>query len=66
MGKKRAAPQAKRAEDRHLSGFMVRLPAIYREKMLELKRKTRRPFTADIQIALNSYFRENGVEPPEM
>ena len=55
----------KNPKDQHKSGFMLRLPEVYREKLKELKRKTGRPFTVDAQWALNAYLKANGVEPPE-
>ncbi len=50
--------------DRHKSTFVVRLPEAYREVMKELKRKTRRPITAEVQIALDQHLKENGIKAP--
>ena len=59
MPKKKPTPK-----DQHKSGFMVRLPEAYREKLAELKRKTERPYTTDVRRALDDYLKANGVEPP--
>ncbi len=58
MSKKKAA------RDQHTSGFLVRLPEAYRPKLLELKRKTDRPITANVRRAVDKELRENGIEPP--
>lgn len=51
-------------KDQHKSGFMVRLPEAYREKLRELQAKTDRPFTSDVRRALDAYLTANGVAPP--
>jgi hypothetical protein len=51
--------------DRHRSGFMLRLPEIYRTQLRKLRAKTRRPMTTDIQIALEEYLEKNELWPPE-
>jgi hypothetical protein len=58
--KKKEQPQ----EDRHRSGFMLRLPEIYRTQLKKLREKTRRPMTTDIQIALEKYLADNDLWPP--
>jgi hypothetical protein len=59
------AKQAKEnGKDRHESGFMVRLPEVYREQLRKLQEKTRRPMTSDIQIALEEYLAKAGLWPP--
>lgn len=50
-----------RSIDRHVSGFLVRLPEPYRKALQELKRKTDRPFSAMVRRALDAYLKENGV-----
>lgn len=55
----------KRAKDQHKSGFMVRLPEVYRQKLAELRKKTDRPFTASVRRGLDRELKENGIEPPD-
>lgn len=55
----------KKTNDRHKSGFLVRLPEAYREKLHGLKEKTDRPVAAMIRRAVDAYLKENGVEPPK-
>ena len=42
-------------EDRHTSGFMVRLPEVYRTRLQPLCAQTWRTMTAEIQIALEEH-----------
>lgn len=55
----------KKRTDEHKSGFLVRLPEVYRGLLLELKQQTDRPITAMVRRALDAYLKENGVEPPD-
>lgn len=61
MAKKRATPKT---ADRHSSGFMVRLPEVYRAALDRLRGKTRRTYTVEVQIALDVHLKANGVTPP--
>ena len=61
MAKKPASKPA----DQHRSNFLVRLPEAYRPILEELKRKTGRPTTVEIQWALNAHLEKNGIELPE-
>lgn len=54
----------KQSKDYHRSGFLVRLPEPYREKLREIKRKTDRPFAATVRRALDDFLKANGVSPP--
>jgi predicted DNA-binding protein len=56
MGKPRSKPK-----DQHKSSFMVRLPEAYRERLAQLKARTRRPITAEVQLALDKHFRDEKV-----
>jgi hypothetical protein len=58
------AAKEKRKGDRHKTGFLVRLPEVYRGKFLEHKLKTDRPIAAAIRRAADAYLKENGIEPP--
>jgi predicted DNA-binding protein len=58
------AKSPKRRKDAHRSGFMVRLPESYRERMEELRRKTDRPYSAQVRRAMDAYLKLNGIEPP--
>lgn len=51
-------------EDRHKSGFMVRLPEAYRPPLERLKKKNRRPITSEVQIALDEHLKRQGEKPP--
>jgi len=51
------------SRDYHRSGFLVRIPEVYREKLKELKRKTDRPFAASVRRALDDYLGKHGVSP---
>ena len=51
----------KPADDRHRSGFMLRLPENHRQALEELRKKNRRPFTEEVQIALEKHYRDEGV-----
>jgi hypothetical protein len=55
----------KKTEDRHGSGFMTRLPEVYRTQLRKLRARTRRPMTAEIQIALEEHLAKEGLWPPE-
>jgi hypothetical protein len=50
--------------DQHKSGFLVRLPEPYREKLQELKRKTDRPITASVRRGVDAELKANGIAPP--
>lgn len=54
----------KKVADRHKSGFLVRLPEVYRDKFQRLKAKTDRPIAAMIRRAADAYLKENGETPP--
>jgi hypothetical protein len=61
MGKKTERPK-----DQHKSGFMVRLPEAHREALEQLKKRTRRAITVEVQIALEEHYKREGVPfPPE-
>ncbi len=51
--------------DRHASGFMVRLPEVYRTQLHQLCAQTRRTMTTEIQIALEEHLAKSGLWPPE-
>lgn len=55
---------AKKKTDRHKSGFMVRLPAIYRELLNQVRLKSRRTITVEVQIALDKHLKDEGIQPP--
>lgn len=57
-------PKKVAKKDRHKSGFMIRLPESFREPVAELKRKTRRPITVEVQLAMEAHLKANGVKPP--
>jgi len=61
VAKKKPDPKA----DKHKSGFLVRLPAPYRLKLQELKKKTDRPITASVRRGVDAELRANGIEPPD-
>lgn len=50
--------------DQHKSGFMVRLPEAYREKLKALKAITGRPYTTEVRWLLDARLREAGIAPP--
>jgi hypothetical protein len=53
------------SKDQHVSGFMLRLPEIYRTQLRKLRLQSRRPMTTDVQIALEKYLAEFKLWPPE-
>jgi hypothetical protein len=55
----------KAGSDRHKSSFLVRLPTTYRELKELLRRKYRRPFTTEVQMALDEYAAKDGWKPPD-
>jgi hypothetical protein len=55
----------KRTQDRHASGFMVRLPEPYRAALQELKSQTDRPLSAMVRRAVDAYLKANGKTPPD-
>jgi hypothetical protein len=55
---------AEQKKDRHQSGFVLRLPVAYRHKLKELKAKTRRAYTVEVQMALDLHLKKNGIDPP--
>ena len=52
-------------EDRHASGFMVRLPEVFRSQLQLLCAQTRRTMTTEIQIALEEHLAKSGLWPPQ-
>jgi hypothetical protein len=52
------------AADRHASGFMVRLPEVYREQLRLLRPKTRRTMTEEIKMAIEKHLEAEGLWPP--
>ncbi len=62
--KKPKKTAAKRTEDRHRSGFMLRLPESHRAALEELRKKNRRTFTEEVQIALERHYEREGVKFP--
>jgi predicted DNA-binding protein len=54
----------KKQTDLHLSGFLIRLPEVYRDQLRKLKERTRRPMTEDVKIALEEYLKNHGLWPP--
>jgi hypothetical protein len=54
----------KKKDDRHGSGFMVRLPEVYRTQLRKLRAINRRPMTAEMQIALEEYLKKFNLWPP--
>jgi hypothetical protein len=59
-----AKKKTERPKDQHRSGFMVRLPEAYRDKLAELKRSTERSYTVEVRRALDAHLKANGIEPP--
>lgn len=53
-----------RTEDRHRSGFMVRIPEAYKAGLQEIKAKTGCPFSEAVRRALDAYLKANGIQPP--
>jgi hypothetical protein len=51
--------------DLHRSGWMIRLPEIYREQLRTLFQQMRRPMTTEVQIALEKHLAEFGLWPPK-
>jgi hypothetical protein len=56
--------EKKKPKDRHASGFLIRLPERYRETFEQVKRQTRRPYTVEAQLAIDSHFRFLGLVVP--
>lgn len=56
-----SAKKPAKPKDKHKSGFLVRLPESYRVALTELKRRTRRPITQEVQIALEAHLKAAGV-----
>lgn len=52
----------KRSDDRHKSGFMIRLPEAHREPLQTLKAQRRQSITTLVQLALEEYYQRNKVE----
>lgn len=44
------------------SGFMVRLPETYRDKLRTLTERTKRKITAEVQVALDKHFKAEKIE----
>lgn len=61
MAKKKTAPKS---TDRHRSGFMIRLPEWHRAALEALKKKNRRTYTEEVQMALEKHYRTEGVSVP--
>ena len=62
MTKKKATTA--KSSDQHKSGFMVRLPEVYRELLTQLKKKNERAITVSVRRGVDKELRENGIEPP--
>lgn len=58
------AAKKKAKKDAHKSGFMVRLPEQYRPPLEQLKKKTRRTITVEVQLALDKHLKDEGLTPP--
>jgi hypothetical protein len=54
-------PNSDATGDRHTSSFMLRLPEIFRTKLLLLKEKTGKPMTALVQWGLKLLLRRFGL-----
>ena len=54
MAKKKKAGAAK---DQHTSGFMVRLPEEYRDKLQAIKDRTGAPYAESVRRALDAYIK---------
>lgn len=54
-------PQNPRSHDRHASGFMIRLPEIFRSKLQVLRRKTKKPMTELVIVALKAFLARFGL-----
>ncbi len=63
--KKRGRPKNTPIPDQHASGFLIRLPEIYRTQLRLLREKERRPFTEEVQIALEEHLAKKGLWPPQ-
>ncbi len=48
-------------KDKHKSGFMVRLPAEYHEKLRRLTERTQRKMTTEVQRALDRHFKAEKI-----
>lgn len=59
-----AAKKKVEKKDRHASNFMVRLPVEYRPPLEQLKKKTRRTITVEVQLALDKHLKDEGLTPP--
>ena len=51
-------------KDQHKSGFMVRLPEVYRPLMKRVKLEHGQPHTVAVVRALNAYLKTLGIQPP--
>lgn len=58
------AAKKKAKKDGHKSGFMVRLPEQYRPPLEQLRKKSKRPMTSEVQVALDKHFKDEGLTPP--
>lgn len=54
--------KSERTKDRHKSAFMVRLPESHRAALKILKAKNRRTFSVEVQLALEAYYKANGIK----
>lgn len=61
---KQHAPPAERSKDYHASGFMVRLPEEYRDKLQAIKDRTGAPYAESVRRALDAYIKalEDGAK----
>lgn len=50
----------RKTQDKHKSGFLVRLPVEYRAKLLAMKKGTDLPITAIVRRALDAVLPESG------
>lgn len=57
-------PKKPKSQDRHQSGFMVRLPEVHRTMLEQLRQKHRRPYTEEVQMALEEYYQRQGMTFP--
>jgi hypothetical protein len=61
MAKDKSKPKA----DRHLGGFVVRLPERYRKPIKVLCEKNRRSIVGEITLALDAYLKAEGYVDPD-
>jgi hypothetical protein len=61
----RKTTRRKRTTDKHKSGFLVRLPGLFRPPLAKLRERHRRAITVEVQIALEKHLAAEGVWPPD-